>query len=466
MLSGVSLSTLEGAWRATLANSALGRAWVGLRDATASRLGSYLPTSWAARVAPLASAVALVALLFLSPVVSTGKNALLVLIAAAFMVLHSISHPPNADGATSLDLPYLALWAILLVAAAASPFPLASVKGLAKLVIYAMAYVTFRDTFRRGGLRAYLAIGAFLAAALLQSLYGIYQYKIHVAPLATWEDARSAVYVTRVYGSLLNPNLLGGYLLGSIPLAVAAAMTWRRAARLMAVALAILGPVALYFTFSTGAYVALAAEIAVLGLFAFSTTRRDARTWLVSALVLAGVAIVVVLAYQHVGAFHERVARLFTERGDSSNNFRMNVWAGVLPMIRDSWWLGVGIGNDAFRHAYALYMISGYEALSAYNIFLEWAAEAGVFATAAFLWLVIAALARSIQAFRAGVSRPWAAAACATLVGLMVHGMVDTVFFRPAIQLVFWLTLALIAGLYHLPSAITTPAHLPVEETP
>lgn len=454
MLSGFSLSSLEGAWRATLSNSTIGRIWRGARDGLAERLAAYLPTSVAARLAPLVSGLALVAMLFLSPVLGTGLDALLIVIAFLAMVLHAVSHPPVEAGESPLDIPYIALWGIILMAAAASAYPLASIKGVAKLAIYAMAYFTFRDAFRRGGTRAYLTIGSFLLAALLQSAYGIYQHHIHVRPLATWEDPHAAVVVTRVYGSLLNPNLLGGYLLGAVPLAIAGVLSWRGVARFMALATAVLAPVAVYFTFSTGAYMALAAEIVVLGGFAIWTARGDRRTWLITGIAAAVAASLVVVAYLHVPAFHERVARLFTERGDSSNNFRMNVWQAVLPMIRDSWWLGVGIGNDAFRHAYALYMVSGYEALSAYNIFLEWAAEAGVFAALAFVWLVGSALARGAQAFAQGVSRPWAAAACATLVGLMVHGLVDTVFFRPAIQLVFWMTLALVTGLYKLPSAL------------
>ncbi|MBU6428969.1 MAG: O-antigen ligase family protein, partial [Cyanobacteria bacterium REEB65] len=384
MFNSLSLGSLDGAWRATVANSLIGRLAAGLRDHATARLSEVLPTSVAARLAPMASGLALLALLFAAPLVSTSKVALLVVLAFGFTVLHAVTHPPLEDGSSPLDLPYLILWAIVLVAAAASPFPLASIKGLAKLIVYALAYYVFRDAFRRGGARSYLAIGAFLLAAWIQSAYGIYQYHIHVAPLADWEDANSAVYVTRVFGTLRNPNLLGGYLLPAIPLAIAGALSWRGLARYLALALAITGPIALYFTFSTGAYVALGAEFAVIGALSFWQAGWNRRTGTLALATIAVAAVGLVLAYHHVPAFHERVGRLFTERGDSSNNFRMNVWQGVLPLIRDSWWLGVGIGNAAFRHGYALYMVSGYEALGAYNIFLEWAAEAGVFAALAF----------------------------------------------------------------------------------
>ncbi|MNL44965.1 hypothetical protein D3C87_1675770 [compost metagenome] len=47
------------------------------------------------------------------------------------------------------------------------------------------------------------------------------------------------------------------------------------------------------------------------------------------------------------------------------------------------------------------------------------------------------------------MSRPWATAAIAALVGLMIHGMVDTVFYRPSVQILFWLTLAVVIHLPH-----------------
>jgi len=42
-------------------------------------------------------------------------------------------------------------------------------------------------------------------------------------------------------------------------------------------------------------------------------------------------------------------------RADSSNNFRINVWAAVVEMIRDRPILGIGPGNTAFNKIYPLY---------------------------------------------------------------------------------------------------------------
>jgi putative inorganic carbon (HCO3(-)) transporter len=411
-----------------------------------------LATSLAARLAPGLSLATLFLLLFLSPLVGTGLNAALILLAAGCAALHAATHPATEDASSPLDLPALILVCILVVAAAASPFPVASAKGLAKLAVYGLAYLVFRDAVRRGGPWAWVPLAGLLGGALLEAVYGLYQFKIKVAPLATWEDAESELHLTRVYGTLRNPNLLGGYLVAAIPLGVAGALAWRGLARWIAAGVALLGPLVLYFTYSRGAYVALATEALILGAFAFFGT-RSRRKYLFLALAALGVLAFGLWAWEYVPAFQARIASIVTPRGDSSNSFRMNVWRATIDMIRDSWYLGVGIGNDAFRHGYALYMISGFEALGAYNIFLEWAAEGGIFACLAFMWLVFAAMARGAESFGRAVARPWAACGIAALAGLMVHGMVDTVFFRPAVQLPFWLIMALMAGLHRVDRA-------------
>ena len=185
MLPGASLSALEGGWRATVGGSLPGRAYRAVRDGIAQRVGPYLPGSVAARIAPAVSLLTIALLLFLSPLVGTGMNALLILAAAGAAVLHALTHPSTEDAASPLDIPAIVLAGILIIAAAASPFPIASIKGLAKLAIYGLAYLVFRDSVRRGGAWAWIPLAALLGAALAESVYGLYQFRIKVAPLAT-----------------------------------------------------------------------------------------------------------------------------------------------------------------------------------------------------------------------------------------------------------------------------------------
>ncbi len=152
-----------------------------------------------------------------------------------------------------------------------------------------------------------------------------------------------------------------------------------------------------------------------------------------------------------VDPIRDRAMSIFAGREDSSNNFRMNVWAAVIDMIRDRPILGIGPGNDAFNQVYPLYMRPNYSALSAYSVFLEVAVETGFIGLASFLWFLLVSFAsgwRQVCALR-DRSNPqgyWLMATLAAMVGLMVHGLVDTVWYRPQINTVWWLCVAIAAS--------------------
>lgn len=453
LFAALGLIQAQGAWNDTWHRSLPYRLTEAVRQTIARWLAPHVGTSVAARFSPHLSLATAALVLLASPYVGTGLNALLVLVAFAAMIFHLLVDPPFERSADGLDLPFVVFLVLSVLAVAFSPFPLLSAKGLAKLLVFWMSYFAFRAVLRRGERGWLLIFGALFVAALAQSLYGIYQWKIQVAPLALWDDSEAEVKITRVYGTLRNPNLLSGYLLPVIPFALAAALTWRRVlGRGLALATLLTAPVCLYFTYSRGAYLGLVVEGMVLGglgvIAAWPWLRRH--PWVLAGLGLGVLALVAgaYLAFAHVPALHERLMSMVATRTHSSNSFRLNVWDATIRMIQHSWWAGIGVGNDAFRKAYALYMVSGFEALGAYNIYLEEAAEKGIFGLLAFVWLLVAAGARALYHFARGEQRLWAAAALAALLGMMVHGTVDTVFYRPGVQILFWLVLAVIL---HLP---------------
>ena len=88
---------------------------------------------------------------------------------------------------------------------------------------------------------------------------------------------------------------------------------------------------------------------------------------------------------------------IFAMRNDSSNSFRFNVYNSAIQMFKDNWLLGIGVGNKNFREIYGLYMKTGFDALSAYNIYLEIAVESGIFALIAFLGFLFTLIKRAIR---------------------------------------------------------------------
>jgi len=168
---------------------------------------------------------------------------------------------------------------------------------------------------------------------------------------------------------------------------------------------------------------------------------------------LGGAAAFVVVAVLSVDALRTRVMSIFVGREDSSNNFRINVWTAVIDMIKDRPILGIGPGNDAFNMVYPLYQRPNYNALSAYSVFLEVTVEAGLIGLFTFLWLLLVTFTQGwnqLQRLREtqDIQGYWLMGALASMAGMLGHGLVDTVWYRPQISTLWWLCMALVASFY------------------
>jgi putative inorganic carbon (HCO3(-)) transporter len=111
--------------------------------------------------------------------------------------------------------------------------------------------------------------------------------------------------------------------------------------------------------------------------------------------------------------------------------------------------LGIGCGNQNFREIYGLYMRTGFDALSSYSIYLETAVESGIFALFAFVAFLISLIHKSVKFILSGKdlkSVLVVAIGLSSVLAVAVHGFVDTVFFRPQIQFVFWTMVAFISA--------------------
>jgi putative inorganic carbon (hco3(-)) transporter len=295
-------------------------------------------------------------------------------------------------------------------------------------------------------------VAALLAGNLVTCVIGIRQLYGDSGELARWADPNSVADGTvRIYSTLENPNLLAGYLLPVLPLALVALLSWPgRARKLFALTALVLGISALVLTYSRGAWMGLVAEAAViLLLLAVRATRAWPLLWrrlLPLLLLLGGAALLVILVTQ-VEPLRVRVMSLVAGRQDSSNNFRINVWLAALDMVQARPWLGIGPGNDAFNQIYPLFQQPKFNALSAYSIPLELAVEAGIPGLLAGIGLLLASLRSATSLWRSDscFSLP-ALAAIAVIVGLTVQGLTDTIFFRPEVQLSGWFCIATLAA--------------------
>ncbi len=360
----------------------------------------------------------------------------------------------------SFDAIVLLYLAANVVATFASHYFNPSLKGLFKVAVYIGSYFLFTAVLTGSVKRKLYVLSMALTCGLALSLYGFYQYKIGVAPLATWEDPTVEGGGTRIFATLGNPNLLAGLLvpLASIGIGLGLGFFAQFKSvgkpKFLIPALAAFGTgglisLATILTGSRGGYAGLAAGLGVLlyigSLYIWVNQKKLRALVVIGALCLvcgsAG-------AVAFVPALNQRVQSMFAGSEHSSNAYRMKVWDSSKKMFRDNWWIGTGPGNETFRLAYGLYMVSSYDALGTYCVPLEVAVEAGIPGLLAFLGMIACALARAHLKFwdqnGTMIGRWLAAAMVAALLGLMVHGLVDTVFYRPQVHFLFWLILAVI----------------------
>ncbi|MFY8149185.1 MAG: IctB family putative bicarbonate transporter [Prochlorococcaceae cyanobacterium] len=398
---------------------------------------------------PLVAGVVLCALLAGLPLVTREGLSLLILASGLLWLVWALRTPPGALGAINTWL--LVVLGLAVVATGFSPVPVAAAKGLTKLVSYLGVYALMRQLLASAPVWWDRLVAALLAGELASSVIGLRQLYGSTDALARWADPNSVASGTvRIYGPLENPNLLGGYLLPILPLAVVALLRWPGLIRrLYALAALVLGAAALVLTYSRGAWMGMVASLAAIGLLlALRATRHWPPLWrrLFPVLLLAGGTALLVLLVTQVEPLRVRVMSLLVGREDSSNNFRINVWLAALDMIRDRPWIGIGPGNNAFNLIYPLYQQPKFNALSAYSIPLELAVEAGIPGLLAGVGVTLAGLRTGLGQWRSSgpLALP-ALASVAVIAGLLVQGLTDTIFFRPEVQLIAWFSLATLA---------------------
>lgn len=422
-------------------------------------LRGWRKQSWLMQWADEIAAILIAIVFVLAPFAPTALIGWLLSACIAFWGLLTLSddEAEARPGLTPIHMLVILFWGIAAVAAAVSPLKYHAFMGLGKLSLYLMFFVFMARVLRTERLRSWV-ITAFLHVAAVVSVYGLRQWFFGADALATWVDPESPLAsTTRVYSFLGNPNLLAAYLLPAIALSAAAIFAWRGwLPKLLAVVMTVINLACLLLTQSRGGWIGLVAGILVFSVLSFVWWNpylpRFFRIWALP-LLFGGFAAVLILGYLAVPQFRYRVASIFAGSGDSSNAFRLNVWRAVIRMIHDRPILGFGPGDLVFKRAYPIYSQARFSALSAYSIVLEIAVETGLIGLTAFLWLLVVTFNQGyvqLKRMRDILNRHgfWLIGALASMAGLLGHGAVDTVWYRPEVNVLWWLSVALVASFY------------------
>ena len=125
---------------------------------------------------------------------------------------------------------------------------------------------------------------------------------------------------------------------------------------------------------------------------------------------------------------------------DTSTQYRMSIYSACFDMLQDYWTVGIGVG--AFAVVYPRYLFAASNSYHAHNLFLQVFLELGILGFSVFILFMIfwlQRLYRSIVADSGKGSRFLTATIMSGMLGLLVQGMFDHLWFNYRIVFLFWL---------------------------
>ena len=322
----------------------------------------------------------------------------------------------------------LALLLAATVSLAASDYLRVSLREYRVIILEPLLfYALLLYAARRPGVESFLK--ALVVLGLGVAVFGLFHYAFS----GEVEEAEGARRMLAIYHS---PNAMGLFLGRVLPIAAVLAIftpaqrlvSWRAVYAAAALAMVL----CLYFTYSRGAWVGVGA--ALIFVAAVSYSRR--------AVVWVGAGVAAVLAVVPFLPLDRLISRASTTR-------RWYLWDSAIHMIRDHPLQGVGLDN--FLYQYPRYMNAKAwqepNISHAHNIVLDFWTRLGILGIIALLWLQLWFWRTGfrLRSLLAGRGRVLALALMASMVDMLVHGIIDNSFFLIDLAMVFWLTYGLLA---------------------
>ena len=278
------------------------------------------------------------------------------------------------------------------------------------------------------------AVWPLIISVFYISLYAFAQRFLGLPIITPWQ---AELRVTSLFDY---PNAVGLFIAPILPFVLVQAIKYFkfRASKMKlaeAVILCVifaLGIGAIILAKSDGAFIGLAAGLAVFGLI----YNRKTRLAVAIAIMAVSVAILVIPG---VG---QKVANQFL-LGDWSGYVRQTIWSETWQMLKDNPLFGAGLAG--YQTVFAPYHLSrGIEIfMYPHNIFFNFWSEVGMLGLVALVWLVIMFFKKLIMEFKFLISEPFATAALSAMIIILVHGLVDVPYFKNDLSFLFWIIIAM-----------------------
>lgn len=347
---------------------------------------------------------------------------------------------------TPLDLPILLyLAAAVFLFLVRSPQTGIAVEGLRVYVEYIFWYFVAGNLLLNKS-QARALVNWLVALGALVALHGVYQYIIGVQIPSTWLDATESGVRTRVFSIVGSPNVLGSFLVLVIPITISQLLSARSRLQKYLYALCLV-PMALSltFTYSRGAWLAMAGALVVYGLI---------YNWRI----LLALAAAAYAAPKLVPGIASRIGYMLSPAYflSSARAGRVARWNMAADKLQSHPLTGEGFGR--FGGAVAARHIPS--SIYVDNFYLKTAAESGIIGLAAFLWLLVNGVRCALNSYRR-LTDPYlkglAGGLIAGLLGVLLHNTVENIFEVPMMTTYFWLLLGMTAALPHLEGQESPP---------
>lgn len=390
-----------------------------------------------------------------STFMSSDSIGFFALIAMFLTIVKMLTKPNEQIGFKHFEIWLILYFMLVVVSLFGSTLFALSLKGFFKTFVYVGFYFSVALYLKNNKSKIPLVLAVLAICTVGESFVGFLQSFLHLDEISTWQDTSNLNpedVLSRVYGTLkpLNPNLFGGYLVCGLPSVVGSIFYFMNKKFYKASVISLLCTLlSVYTILQTGCRGAYLSMMLVFGCAFLISAKFFWNTYKkIYMSIIGGVVVLFFMAMTFVSSLRHRFLSIFAMRNDSSNSFRFNVYHSALNMFKDNWLLGIGVGNKNFREIYGLYMKTGFDALSAYNIYLETAVESGVFALIAFLGFLFTLSKDAVKYILTSDNREsviFVSASVIAIWAVMFHGLVDTIYFRPQLQFMFWTYVAIIS---------------------
>ncbi len=204
--------------------------------------------------------------------------------------------------------------------------------------------------------------------------------------------------------------------------------------------------IAIYFTYSYAAWLAIFFAVILLFCFIFGAGKKPSFHWKLGFLSIF--LVLLVLFFSQIGTDKFKNLKNLSYR--SSGNSRIMIWRSALMIGQDYPIFGIGPGN--FQRYYLDYQKKFTEPYlewavpQPHNIFLAFWLETGILGLAGFV-LILGWFFRSgiliIKESRLGGIRGAATVLLSIMAYILLHGLVDTTYWKNDLAMIFWLVLGL-----------------------